>query len=142
MLPQQGNGSAPTEAIIALSILFLAAEIVHKHIHLETGQIGLTERWPWLIAFLFGLFHGLGFAGALSEIGVPQAEVPLALLMFNVGVEVGQLLSIGVVLSVMAIFRRLPLTAPAGAWRVAPYAIGSLAAFWTIQRVMSFVPGG
>jgi len=127
---------APTEAIIALSILFLAAEIVHKH----DGRMGLTERWPWLIAFLFGLFHGLGFAGALSEIGVPQAEVPLALLMFNVGVEVGQLLFIVVVVSVMALFRRLALTAPVGAWRVAPYAIGSLAAFWTIQRVMSFIP--
>jgi hypothetical protein len=128
--------SAPTEAIIALSILFLAAEIVHKH----NGQIGLTERWPWVIAFLFGLFHGLGFAGALSEIGVPQAEVPLALLMFNVGVETGQVMFIGVVLSLLALLRRLPLTVPAGAWRVAPYAIGSLAAFWTIQRVMSFVP--
>jgi hypothetical protein len=127
---------APTEAIIALSILFLAAEIVHKH----DGQIGLPERWPWLIAFLFGLFHGLGFAGALGEIGVPQAEVPLALLMFNVGVETGQLLFIAVVLSAIAVLRRLPLTAPAGAWRVAPYTIGSLAAFWTIERVMSFVP--
>jgi len=126
---------APTEAIIALSILFLAAEIVHKH----DGRIGLTERWPWLIAFLFGLFHGLGFAGALSEIGVPQAEVPIALLMFNVGVEVGQLLFIGVVVTVMALFRRLPLATPAGAWRVAPYAIGSLAAFWTLQRVASFL---
>jgi hypothetical protein len=127
---------APTEAIIALSILFLAAEIVHKH----DGQIGLTERWPWLIAFLFGLFHGLGFAGALGEIGVPQAEVPLALLMFNVGVETGQLLFVAVVLSGIAVLRRLPLTAPAGAWRVAPYTIGSLAAFWSIQRVMSFIP--
>jgi hypothetical protein len=127
---------APTEAIIALSILFLAAEIVHKH----DGKIGLTERWPWLIAFLFGLFHGLGFAGALSEIGVPQAEVPLALLMFNVGVETGQLLFIAVVLSLIALLKRLPLTAPAGAWRVAPYCIGSLAAFWTVQRVMSFMP--
>ena len=127
---------APTEAIIALSILFLAAEIVHKH----NGIIGVTERWPWLIAFVFGLFHGLGFAGALSEIGVPQTEVPLALLMFNVGVETGQLLFVAVVLSLIALLRRLPLTAPAGAWRVAPYMIGSLAAFWTIQRVMSFMP--
>jgi len=127
---------APTEAIIALSILFLAAEIVHKH----DGKIGLTERWPWLIAFLFGLFHGLGFAGALSEIGVPQAEVPLALLMFNVGVETGQLLFVSVVLALMALARRLPISAPTGAWRVAPYGIGSLAAFWTIQRVMSFMP--
>ena len=130
--------AAPTEAIIALSILFLASEIVHKH----NGQIGLTERYPWVIAFLFGLFHGLGFAGALSEIGVPQHEVPLALFMFNVGVETGQLIFIAAVLSVMALFRRLPLRAPEGAWRVAPYAIGGLAAFWTIQRVMSFMPVG
>ena len=93
-----------------------------------------------MIAFTFGLFHGLGFAGALSEIGVPQHEVPLALLMFNVGVETGQLLFVAVVVVIMALFRRLPLRAPQGAWRVAPYAIGSVAAFWTIQRVMSFMP--
>jgi hypothetical protein len=130
--------AAPTEAIIALSILFLASEIVHKH----NGAIGITERYPWVIAFIFGLFHGLGFAGALSEIGVPQHEVPLALLMFNVGVESGQLVFIGVVLSLMALLSRLPLTAPKGAWRLLPYAIGSVAAFWTIERVMSFVPFG
>ena len=128
--------AAPTEAIIALSILFLATEIVHKH----NGQISLTERYPWVIAFVFGLFHGLGFAGALSEIGVPQHEVPLALFMFNVGVETGQLLFIAVVVSLMALLRRLPLTAPQGAWRVLPYSIGSVAAFWTIDRVMSFLP--
>ncbi|MDH3831712.1 MAG: HupE/UreJ family protein [Gammaproteobacteria bacterium] len=128
--------AAPTEAIIALSILFLATEIIHKH----NGQISLTENYPWVIAFAFGLFHGLGFAGALSEIGVPQHEVPLALLMFNVGVETGQLLFVAVVISIIALFRRLPLQAPQGSWRVAPYAIGSVAAFWTIDRVMSFMP--
>ena len=127
--------AAPTEAIIALSILFLATEIVHKH----NGQISLTERYPWIIAFVFGLFHGLGFAGALSEIGVPQHEVPLALFMFNVGVETGQLLFIAVVLGVIAILKRLPVSAPQGAWRVLPYSIGSIAAFWTIQRVGSFL---
>jgi hydrogenase/urease accessory protein HupE len=129
--------AAPTEAIIALSILFLATEIIHKH----NGQISLTERQPWVIAFAFGLFHGLGFAGALSEIGVPQHEVPLALLMFNVGVETGQLLFIAAVLSLFALLKRLPLTAPQGAWRVLPYSIGGLAAYWTIDRVMSFMPG-
>ena len=128
--------AAPTEAIIALSILFLATEIIHKH----NDQISLTERYPWVIAFAFGLFHGLGFAGALSEIGVPQHEVPLALLMFNVGVETGQLLFVAVVLILFALLKRLPLTAPQGAWRVLPYSIGSLAAFWTIDRVMSFTP--
>jgi len=128
--------AAPTEAIIALSILFLATEIVHKH----NGQFSLTETYPWIIAFIFGLFHGLGFAGALSEIGVPQHEVPLALLMFNVGVETGQLLFIAVVLGLIALLKRLPLTAPQGAWRLLPYGIGSVAAFWTIERVMSFLP--
>jgi hydrogenase/urease accessory protein HupE len=128
--------SAPTEAVIALSILFLASEIVHQ----RNGVIGITERYPWVIAFIFGLFHGLGFAGALSEIGVPQHEVPLALFMFNVGVETGQLLFIAVVLSLIALLKRLPLTAPQGAWRLLPYSIGGVAAFWTIDRVMSFIP--
>ena len=94
--------AAPTEAIIALSILFLASEIVHK----RNGVIGMTERYPWVIAFIFGLFHGLGFAGALSEIGVPQHEVPLALLMFNVGVESGQLMFVGTVLVLLAFARQ------------------------------------
>jgi len=128
--------AAPTEAIIALSIVFLATEIVHK----RNGQVGLTERYPWLIAFGFGLFHGLGFAGALSEIGIPQHEVPLALFMFNVGVETGQLLFIAVVLSLIALLKRLPLTAPQGAWRLLPYSIGGVAAYWTIDRVVSFMP--
>ena len=126
----------PTEAIIALSIVFLATEIVHK----RNGHVGLTERYPWMIAFIFGLFHGLGFAGALSEIGVPQHEVPLALFTFNVGVETGQLLFIAVVLSLTALLKRLPLTAPQGAWRLLPYSIGGVAAFWTIDRVASFLP--
>jgi hypothetical protein len=128
--------SAPTEAIISLSIVFLASEIVHQ----RNGQIGLTERYPWLIAFLFGLFHGLGFAGALSEIGVPQHEVPLALFMFNVGVESGQILFILAVLGLLALLRRLPVTAPEGAWRLVPYSIGGIAAFWTIDRVLAFLP--
>jgi len=127
--------AAPTEAIIALSILFLASEIIHQ----RNGVIGITERYPWVIAFIFGLFHGLGFAGALSDIGVPQHEVPLALFMFNVGVETGQLLFIAVVLSLIALLKRLPFTAPQGAWRLLPYAIGSIAAFWTIERVGSFL---
>lgn len=127
--------ASPTEAIIALSIVFLAVEIIHKH----QGKLGVTERWPWLIAFIFGLFHGLGFAGALSEIGVPQHEVPLALFMFNVGVETGQLLFIAVVLSLIALIKRLPFTLPKGAWRIMPYSIGSVAAFWTIERVATML---
>ena len=127
---------APTEAIIALSILFLAVEIIHS----RQGKISLTEQYPWVVAFIFGLFHGLGFAGALSEIGLPQQEIPLALLMFNVGVETGQLMFIAVVLSLFALLKRLPVTAPQGAWRLMPYTIGSVAAFWVIQRVVSFMP--
>ena len=78
----------PVEAVIALSIVFVAAEIVHG----AQGRPGLTARWPWLVAFTFGLLHGFGFAGALGEIGLPQNAIPLALFFFNVGVELGQLL--------------------------------------------------
>jgi len=127
--------SAPTEAIIALSILFLAAEIIHKH----NGQIGLTQRWPWLIAFLFGLFHGLGFAGALSEIGVPQNDVPLALLMFNVGVETGQVIFVVAVSLLLAALHKLHGRTAVAMLRTAPYAIGGIAAFWTIQRVAASI---
>ncbi|MBW2275490.1 MAG: HupE/UreJ family protein [Deltaproteobacteria bacterium] len=124
---------APTEAVIALSILFLAGEIVRKH----QGEVGLTERKPWVVAMAFGLFHGLGFAGALSEVGVPAHEVPLALLMFNVGVETGQVLFVVAVASVLAGLRRIPWEWPQGAWRLAPYSIGTAAAFWTLQRVVT-----
>jgi hypothetical protein len=126
----------PTEAIIALSIVFLATEIIHR----SNGQIGLAERYPWLIAFIFGLFHGLGFAGALSEIGVPQHEVPLALFMFNVGVETGQLLFIAIVIGMWTVLQRIPFMTSQYIWRVLPYSIGSVAAFWTIGRVISFLP--
>ncbi len=129
---------APTEAVIALSILFLAAEIVRR----REGKIGLTERRPWLVALAFGLFHGLGFAGALSEVGVPAHEVPLALLMFNVGVETGQVIFVVAVVAALAALRRLPLAAPPGAWRLAPYTIGALAAFWTLERVAAAVVPG
>ena len=126
---------APVEAVIALSIVFVAAEIVHS----REGRPGLTESAPWVVAFTFGLLHGFGFAGALSEIDLPQHDIPLALLFFNVGVEVGQLLFIASVFAVVAvarqITRRVALPQPVWAWRVAPYAIGSVSAFWLIQRV-------
>ncbi len=129
--------SAPTEAVIALSILFLAVEIVRKN----EGKEVLTARRPWLVALAFGLFHGLGFAGALSEVGVPANDVPLALLMFNLGVETGQLAFVVVALGALSFLRRLPIPRPAGSWRLAPYTIGALAAFWTIQRVTTSVTG-
>ncbi len=126
---------APTEAVIALSILFLAVEIVHS----REGRATLTERIPWVVALAFGLVHGLGFAGALAEVGLPQQEIPLALLMFNVGVETGQILFVGVILLLIAAIKRVPVNWPRGSWRLMPYAIGSIAAFWTLQRVESFV---
>jgi hydrogenase/urease accessory protein HupE len=126
-VPQQ-----PVEAVIALSILFVATEIVHWH----QGRAGITRRWPWLVAFTFGLLHGFGFAGALSEIGLPQHSIPYALLFFNLGVEAGQLLFIAAVLLAWKILRQVSW--PHWIWRLPVYAIGSMAAFWTIDRIVGF----
>ena len=93
----------PIEAAIAFSILLLAAEIVR----LRRGEPSLTARWPWVVAFWFGLLHGFGFAGALSELGLPRGDIPLALFAFNVGVELGQLAFIAAVLGCLAIVRRV-----------------------------------
>jgi hypothetical protein len=90
------------------------------------------------VAFTFGLLHGLGFAGALSEIGLPQGQIPLALLFFNVGVEIGQLLFIAAMLGMFAVFRRVAPSWPRWAGLAAPYAIGSIAMFWVIERVAAF----
>jgi len=128
----------PVEAAIALSIVFVAAEIVHG----RQGMPGLTERYPWVIAFAFGLLHGLGFAGALAEVGLPQNAIPLALLFFNVGVELGQLVFIGAILLLLAAARRLAagfdLAVPRWWWRIPPYLIGGLASFWVFERVAAF----
>jgi hydrogenase/urease accessory protein HupE len=125
----------PTEAVIALSILFLAVEIMHG----REGRVTLTEKYPWVVALAFGLVHGLGFAGALAEVGLPQQEIPIALLMFNVGVETGQILFVCAMLLVIAAFKKVPLNWPQGSWRLLPYTIGSIAAFWILQRIDSFV---
>jgi hydrogenase/urease accessory protein HupE len=131
----------PVEAVIALSIMFLAAELVRP------GGVGLrlTERFPWVVSFAFGLLHGLGFAGALLDIGLPQGEVPLALLAFNVGVEVGQLLFILAVMTTAVLIRRLypallvPFATPGRPGRrLVGYGIGSVAAFWFVSRVAVF----
>jgi hydrogenase/urease accessory protein HupE len=128
----------PVEAGIALSIVFVAAEIVHS----RQGRTGLTERFPWIVAFTFGLLHGFGFASALSEVGLPQSAIPVALLFFNVGVEIGQLFfiaSIGAIIAVgRQVTKRIGVSKPAWAWRVPAYAIGSVSAFWTIQRLSGF----
>jgi hydrogenase/urease accessory protein HupE len=126
--------SAPVEAIIALSIVFVAAEIVRAW----RGQCGLTERAPWLVAGTFGLLHGFGFAGALSEVGLPANDIPMALLLFNIGVEAGQLAFVTVVLASIALIRRVKFTFPRWAELMPPYAIGSLAMFWVIERTAAF----
>ena len=129
---------APVEAAIALSIVFVAAEIVHG----KQGRAGLTERAPWVIAFTFGLLHGLGFASALNEVGLPQMAIPIALLFFNVGVEIGQLMFIASVFVLVAAARRLRhrsgMPLPPWAWRIPPYAIGAIASFWMFQRLAAF----
>ena len=126
--------SKPVEAVIALSIVFVAAEILHA----RRGRIGLAARMPWIVAFTFGLLHGFGFAGALSEVGLPAGQIPVALLFFNLGVEAGQLLFIAAVLALVAGARRVRVAWPRWAELVPPYAIGSVAMVWVIQRVIAF----
>ena len=123
--------AAPVEATIALSIVFLASELVRGD-----GARGVaTKSYPWLVAFSFGLLHGLGFAGALAEVGLPHGEIPLALLAFNIGVELGQLAFVAAVLTLARLVRLVPLRLPAWGAGAAGYAIGSVAAFWVIARL-------
>jgi HupE / UreJ protein len=126
--------SKPVEATIALSIVFVAFEIIRR----REGENGITSRAPWIVAFIFGLLHGFGFAGALSEVGLPQNHIPAALFFFNVGVEIGQIAFITVVLALIALVRRIPLRVPRWAELIPPYAIGSIAMFWVVQRVAAF----
>ncbi|MBG6209503.1 hydrogenase/urease accessory protein HupE [Labrenzia sp. EL_126] len=129
---------APVEAVIALSIVFLASEIALS----RDGRARLSQSAPWLVTFAFGLLHGLGFAGALKEIGLPQSDIPLALFAFNVGVEAGQLAFVVAALAVLTVISRLLLKGPLLAYRPVSlfmaYAIGSLSSFWLIERIISF----
>ncbi len=127
----------PVEAVIALSILLLAVEILHA----QRGQPGLTAQWPWVVAFSFGLLHGFGFAGALTAVGLPQGDAPLALFAFNAGVELGQIAFIAVVFAAFRLARRIDLSPAAErvALRAVSYAIGMLAAFWFFERLAGFV---
>jgi hydrogenase/urease accessory protein HupE len=135
----------PVEAAIALSIVFVAAEVLHT----RKGNPGLAARMPWVVAFVFGLLHGLGFAGALREVGLPEQAIPLALAFFNVGVEAGQLLFVAAVFGVFWLFRltRRETAGDAGSstWQVADalsrpaaYLIGTLGAFWLFERTAGF----
>ncbi|MCH7709296.1 MAG: HupE/UreJ family protein [Myxococcales bacterium] len=136
--------SAPVEAVIALSIVFVAAEVLR-----DSDSAGLAKRKPWLVALAFGLLHGLGFAGALSDVGLPSHAIPIALAFFNIGVEAGQLIFITAALCVFtlasAILRIRPQARKSGIWAVAEvfaypaaYSIGILGAFWLIERTASF----
>lgn len=125
----------PVEAVIALSIVFVSVEIVRMHRGLET----ITARAPWIVALTFGLMHGLGFAGGLSEAGLPQGHIPTALLFFSGGVETGHFLFIGAVLSLIALIGRIHISFPRWTELVPPYAIGSVAMFWFIQRTPAFL---
>ena len=125
---------APVEAVIALSILFVAWEVLRK----KTNPTGLAQRKPWLVAFSFGLLHGLGFAGGLSAAGLPTAHIPLALGFFSAGVEIGHFSFVGAALLIIAAFRRRMSRLPSWSWRIAPYAIGGCASFWLIARLAAF----
>ena len=120
----------PLNAAIALSILFLGPEIVRSW----RGETSLTIEKPWIVAFLFGLLHGFGFAGALTSAGLPRQDLPIALLGFNVGVEIGQVAFVLLVVLLERSFRQLEIRWPRWAQMLPGYAIGSLGAFWTIQR--------
>jgi len=136
--------TAPVEAVIALSIVFVATEILHA----RQGRAGLAARLPWLVAFVFGLLHGLGFASALRDIGLPEHAIPLALAFFNVGVELGQLLFIGTVFGLLWLIRRVghSVKGAGSTWQQAErfsvpaaYLVGSVAMFWVFERTYSFL---
>ncbi len=129
--------AAPLNAAIALSILFLGPEIVR----VWRGETSFTIRHPWVVAFAFGLLHGFGFASGLSTVGLPQAEIPLALLLFNLGVEAGQLFFVLLILALERAFRVLEIHWPRWAEMFPGYAVGSLGAFWFIQRTWMLLGG-
>ena len=128
---------APLNAAIALSILFLGPEIVRSW----RGETSFTIRHPWVVAFVFGLLHGFGFASALTGAGLPRQELPLALVSFNVGVELGQLGFVALVLALEQSFRVLEVRWPRWVQALPGYTVGSLGAYWTVQRVALLLGG-
>jgi len=124
----------PVEAVIALSIVFLTVEIIrHQH-----GEEVYTSKYPWSVALVFGLLHGFGFAGALSEIGLPESAKAISLFGFNLGVEIGQVIFILIIIALVKVMNTLIKKPPRGMSTSIIYAIGSLAAFWLIERVVGF----
>ncbi len=129
-----GLPGPPVEAAIALSIVFLAVEITKYY----KGEESLAIKHPWIVAFSFGLLHGFGFAGALTSIGLPQTTIPAALLFFNIGVELGQLVFILIVLLFIWLLKISKIKFPSGLKLVPVYGIGSIACFWLIERIVGF----
>ena len=126
----------PVEAFIALSIVFVALEAARKN----QGHLSLASRKPWLVAFTFGLLHGLGFASALAAIGLPRNNVPLALLFFNVGVEIGQVAFIAGLLAISSLARRFAQPVQLSTARlVSCYGIGGLSSYWLFDRISNFI---
>ena len=121
-----------TEAAIALSIVFLAVELLRHY----KGVNGFAYYYPWLVSFLFGLLHGLGFASALQDVGLPQNNIPLALFLFNVGVEAGQLSFVFALILLMGLIRRLILPLPQWSYKLPAYMIGTIAMYWFIERIV------
>ncbi len=129
--------SRPLEAAIALSILFLGVEVYKA----QSGETSFAIRQPWAMAFAFGLLHGLGFASGLSTLGLPPSAIPLALFFFNVGVEIGQLLFVGFVVALSFGAKQLSLSRLPLVTRLPTYLVGSLGAYWTIDRVFAMGAG-
>jgi hydrogenase/urease accessory protein HupE len=127
----------PLNAAIALSILFLGPEIARRW----RGETSFTIRHPWVVAFAFGLLHGFGFASGLTTLGLPKAEIPLALLLFNVGVEIGQVCFVALIVLLERAFRTLEIRWPRFVEALPGYAVGSLGAYWTIQRTLVLLGG-
>lgn len=131
--------SAPVEATIALSILLLATELARRRSTSNESRRTLTSRFPWFVAFFFGLLHGFGFAGALNDVGLPDQAIPLALLFFNLGVEAGQLAFVAAVLTIGWVLRTASVTLPDWLPRFSAYLIGSTAAFWVFERTVTAI---
>ena len=125
--------NAPIEVLIALSIVFLAREVIMA----QRGQRTLAHASPWIIAFIFGLIHGFGFAGALGELGLSDGDIPLALLFFNLGVEAGQVAFIGALVTINMLFAKFLSEQLGSLYRGLAYGLGGIAAYWFIERLPS-----
>jgi len=127
--------SGPVEILIAATVLVLAAELATE----EGERPNLLRRRPWLMAFGFGLIHGMGFAGALSEVGLPSEEIPMALFSFNVGIEIGQIAFVILMAAIGWVIRQVLRDIPPWLARLPAYGIGIMAAYWCFERSVSLL---